>query len=223
MQARYVDGIDLEAILDADANVWQGARPVSLQLIGTPIGLQPAPAIMVSWIARKIGAVERVDVAAVHNGSALAFRLEWKDSTESHTLGDITSFVDGAGILFPSVAGAPIGSMGGPQQPVNAWYWRADENDSGRQVVAEGVGTTRPVDTTMVRGRGGWKDGRWRVVITRSLRVQTNEPVVQLTPGDKTQFGVAVWEGGNQERAGIKAYSIQWQDLTLEAAPTARR
>jgi DMSO reductase family type II enzyme heme b subunit len=223
MQARYVDGIDLEQILDADSSVWRPAEPLALQLIGTPIGLQPAPAVMVTWATRRIGAVSRVEVSALHNGSEIAFRLQWEDPSEDQTLSDTTSFVDGAGILFPSVPGAPIGSMGGPKMPVNAWYWRADENDSGRQVVAEGVGTTRPVDTSMVRGRGVWKGGDWRVVIARALRVQTSEPVAQLTPGDATQFGVAVWEGSNSERGGIKGYSIEWQELVLEAAPTAGR
>jgi DMSO reductase family type II enzyme heme b subunit len=223
MQARYVDGIDLEQILDAGSSVWREAGPLALQLIGTPIGLQPAPAVMVTWATKPIGAVNRVEVSAVHNGSTLAFRLEWEDPTEDQTLDDTTSFVDGAAVLFPSVAGAPIGSMGGPKMPVNAWYWRADENDSGRQVVAEGVGTTRPVDTSTVRGRGVWKGGRWQVVITRALRVQTTEPVVQLTPGETTQFGVAVWEGSHEERGGIKAYSIEWQELALDAPLTARR
>ena len=45
MQARYVDGIDLEQILDADSSVWRPAEHVALDLIGTPIGLQPAPAV----------------------------------------------------------------------------------------------------------------------------------------------------------------------------------
>jgi DMSO reductase family type II enzyme heme b subunit len=223
MQARYVDGIDLEQILDADSSVWRPAEHVALDLIGTPIGLQPAPAVMVTWATKLIGAVKSVEVSAVHNGSELAFRLNWVDPSHDQTRSDTTSFVDGAGILFPSVPGAPIGSMGGPKLPVNAWYWRADENDSGRQVVAEGVGTTRPVDTSTVRGRGVWKNGGWRVVISRALRMETSEPVAQLTPGEPAQFGVAVWEGSNSERGGIKGYSIQWQDLVLEAAPTAGR
>jgi complex iron-sulfur molybdoenzyme family reductase subunit gamma len=223
MHARYVDGIDLEEILDFEGRAWQGARTERLQMIGTPVGLQPAPAIVVSWAMKQIGAVDRVDVAAVHNGSALAFRLEWKDPTESRRLEDTTSFVDGAGVLLPSVVGAPIATMGAEGQPVNAWQWRADQDDGGNHVVAEGLGTTRPVDGTLVKSRGVWKDGRWRVVIGRPMRLQTSEPVAQLQPGQTTQFGVAIWEGSRGERAGIKAYSVDWRELVLDAALTARR
>jgi hypothetical protein len=41
--------------------------------------------------------------------------------------------------------------------------------------------------------------------------------VVQLTPGTHTGFGVAIWDGSNSERAGIKAFSgAVWLDLELE-------
>jgi DMSO reductase family type II enzyme heme b subunit len=60
-------------------------------------------------------------------------------------------------------------------------------------------------------------------VIARALRVETAEPVAQLAAGQTTGFAVAVWEGGNGERAGIKAFSGEWRELALAAAPTARR
>ena len=41
--------------------------------------------------------------------------------------------------------------------------------------------------------------------------------------GRSTSFGVAVWEGGRGERAGIKAFSGDWRELALQALPTARR
>jgi DMSO reductase family type II enzyme heme b subunit len=113
--------------------------------------------------------------------------------------------------------------MGAPGAAVNAWYWRADESGTGRHLVAEGLGTTRTLDTDIVRGAGVWKGGRWRVVIARALRVATDAPVAQLEPGTTTGFGVAVWEGEHGERAGIKAFSGDWQDLKLDPMPTARR
>jgi hypothetical protein len=48
--------------------------------------------------------------------------------------------------------------------------------------------------------------------------------VAQLEPGAATGFGVAVWDGSGGERAGIKAFSGPlWQELQLDAMPTARR
>ncbi len=222
MRARHHSGLALEALLDPDADAWRAARPESIKLVGTPLVLQPTAAIQVAWSKKQIGAVSRVAVSALCDASMLAFRLEWEDPTESRAIVDTVSFPDAAAIVLPSAPGAPLVTMGAPGQAVNAWYWRADE-EKGRNVVAEGIGTSRAADTELVAARGTWKGGRWRVVIARALRVRTAEPVAQLEPGQKTQFGVAVWEGSHGERAGLKAFSGEWRELDLDAPPAARR
>lgn len=222
MRVRYGADLEIDALLEPGAPAWGKAEPERIALIGTPLGLQPTPAIRVAWADRKIGAVASVSVAAVHDGRTLAFALEWSDPSENREMHDTTAFPDAAAIVLPVVAGAPMLTMGSPGLPVNAWYWRADEA-AGRDVVAEGIGTSRAVAGGPVAARGVWKGGRWRVVLTRDLRVQTSEPVAQLEPGQTTQFGVAVWEGGSGERAGIKAFSVDWRELVLDALPTARR
>ena len=213
---------DLELLLDPEGRPWKGVRPVSVPLLGTPLGMQPTEAVRVSWSAKKIGAVERVAVAAAHQGEFLAFRLEWRDATESRVVGDTTSFPDAAAILLPSTPTSSAVTMGAPGAAVNAWYWRADE-EHGRHVVAEGIGTSRTLDLALVRGRGVWKEGRWRVVVARALRVATGEPVAQLRPGERTGFAVAVWEGSSGERAGLKAFSGDWRELRLAGLSSARR
>lgn len=222
MLAAYVSGMKLEGVLDPEGPAWKAARPEQLAMMGTPIGLQPTDAIRVAWAHKKIGAIERMNAAAVHDGQTLAVRLEWADANENRALEDTTAFPDAAAVLFPGAPGAPAVTMGAPGLPVNAWHWRADE-EKGRQVIAEGIGTTREVDAGLVQVRGIWKGGRWRVVIARALKVATNEPVAQLDAGVKSQFAVAVWEGSHAERAGIKAFSVDWRDLNLASAPTARR
>jgi len=224
MQARYVPKFDPEAAAEPGSSLWSKVRSEAVPLMATPIGLQPNATIQVSWMPPKtIGATTGVEVSAVHDGQTLAFRLLWKDASENREIGDTTAFPDACGILLPSVTGAIVSTMGAPGLPVNAWYWRADEDGAGRQVVAEGLGTTRPVDDELVRGHGAWKEGRWQVVIARPMRIQSTEPVAQLEAGQTTGFAVAVWEGSNSERAGIKAFSGEWRELSLEAMPTARR
>ena len=224
MQARYVPKFDLDAAAEPGSSLWGATKPEAVPLIATPIGLQPNTTIQVSWMPPKnIGATTGVEAAAIHDGETIAFRLAWEDEQENGEIGDITGFPDACGVLFPAVTGAIVSTMGAPGLGVNAWYWRADEDGRGRQVVAEGLGTTRTVDVELVRGRGAWKDGRWQVVISRSMRIQTSELVAQLEPGQTTGFAVAVWEGSNSERAGIKAYSGEWRELQLEALPMARR
>jgi hypothetical protein len=198
MQARYVPKFDLDAAAEPGSPLWRVARPESVPLMATPIGLQPNATIQVSWMPPKaIGITVGVEVAAVHDGETLAFRLAWKDASESRELGDTTAFPDACGVLFPAVTGAIVSTMG--------------------------LGTTRTVDVELVRGRGAWKEGGWQVVIARPMRIQTPEAVAQLEAGQVTGFAVAVWEGSNSERAGIKAFSGEWRELSLEALPTARR
>jgi DMSO reductase family type II enzyme heme b subunit len=222
MRARYHAGLTPETLLDADADVWKGVRPEPLELVGTPLVLQPTAAIQVAWSKKSIGAVRGVWVAALCDAATLAFRLEWDDPTENRAIVDTVAFPDGAAIVLPSAPGAPLVTMGAPGQAVNAWYWRADE-EKGRNVVAEGIGTSRTADAELVAARGTWKGGRWRVVIARALRVRSTESVAQLEPGQRTQFGVAVWEGSHGERAGLKAFSGDWRELLLDAPPAARR
>jgi len=223
MKVEYVPHIDVDAALDPNGGLWIGPPVEKVALIGTPVGLQPTEAIRVSWMEKKIGAVESVEVAALHDGQTVAFHLAWSDATENRGMDDTTAFPDAAGILLRVVEGAPSVTMGAPSLPVNAWYWRADEDGRGRQVVAEGLGTTRPVEGDGVKGRGVWRDGRWQVVITRAMKQSTPEPVAQLSPGQITGFGVAIWEGSHGERAGIKAFSGDWLELGLSNLPMARR
>ena len=86
-------------------------------------------------------------------------------------------------------------------------------------MLAEGLGTSRTIDYEQVRGNGVYKDGRWQVVITRALKVESPDNPAQLEPGQSSGFGMAIWEGGQGERAGIKAISgDDWIKLDIEAA-----
>ena len=218
MLASFVRGAPLEWILDPGADPWRKAAPERIALIGTPLGLQPTAVIRNAWADRKIGAVDRVDVAALHNGEVLAFRLEWSDGSENRDLTDTNVFPDAAAVMFPAKPGAPLMTMGAAGMPVNAWYWRADNDTQGRQVLAEGIGTSRTPDLESVRTHGLWKGGRWGLVIARPLRVAGAEPFVQLAPGASTEFAVAIWEGSNGERGGIKSFSGSWRELRLAPA-----
>ena len=222
MRAHYVTAAKLTELLEPSAAGWRAARPEILKLVGTPLALQPTAAIQVAWAKRRIGAVDRVEVAALHDGGRMAFHLDWPDATENREVSDTVMFPDAAAVLLATVPGAPLISMGAPGLPVNAWYWRADEAQ-GREVVAEGIGTSRTLATPLVTARALWKGGRWQLVIVRPLRESASETVAQLEPGGTTPFAVAVWEGSNSERAGIKAFSGEWRELVLDAIPVAKK
>ena len=221
MRVRHVPRLDVESVLDPHGSVWREARSIGIEMLGTPLALQPTEAIRTRWAGKKIGAVEHVELSAVHDGNLLAFRLEWSDPTENAEASENDVFIDGAAVLLPVVPGALVSTMGEPGKPVNAWYWRADEA-RGFEVIAEGIGTSQTLDSERVRSRGVWKGGKWRVVLARAMRVDTKETVAQLESGARTGFAVAVWDGASGERAGIKAFSGEWREMVLETPPAAR-
>ena len=223
MKVRQVPRFDVDTVLQPDAALWRAEKPETVKLKGTPLDMQPSGAIKTSWAGKKIGAVEVVQVAAIHDGERIAFRLEWSDPSENREISDITEFVDGCGILFPTVPFAPMAVMGAVGMAVNAWYWRADENGRGRQLLAEGLGTTRIIDYELVVGNGVYESGHWHTVITRAMKVQSSENLAQFEPGQAAGFAVAIWEGGHGERAGLKAISgDDWLKLDIEAAAGAK-
>jgi DMSO reductase family type II enzyme heme b subunit len=223
MQVRQVPRFEVDAVLQPDAAVWRAQKVESVKLKGTPLDMQPSGAIKVNWAGKKIGAVDTVEVAAIHDGERIAFRLEWNDPVENREIDDITQFVDGCGVLFPTVEFAPMAVMGAVGMAVNAWYWRADENGRGRQLLAEGLGTTRVIDYETVKGHGVYENGRWHVVITRAMKLQSPENLAQFEPGRSSGLGVAIWEGSHGERAGLKAISgDDWIKLDIEAATATK-
>lgn len=216
MKVNYSAAATVEQLLNAQDAVWQQAAAASLSLQGTPAAMQPTAAIRNTWENKPIGATGKVEVKALHNGEVLAFQLSWADPNHNTNHGDNSVWPDAAAVALPLHQDAPLMTMGAQGMPMAAWYWRADEKDLGFQVVAQGPGTSQIIDKT-VRTSGSWKDGRWTVVIARTFKSAESPNIIQLEPGKDSRFGVAIWEGGRQERGGLKAYSGDWQALEIAA------
>ena len=197
MKASYAANTNLETLLDPDANAWRGKAAETVALIGTPVGLQPTAAIRASWMNKRIGAIEKVSVVALHNGEFLAFRLEWADATEDGSIADNDNFPDAAAIALPAAENAPLALMGAPGTPVNAWYWRADQPDAAREISAEGLGSMKREDVPeRWRFEAAYEAGFWQLELT--------------LPGWSTldasgRVAAAIWRGSAQERGGLKS------------------
>ena len=50
--------------------------------------------------------------------------------------------------------------------------------------------------------------------MARTLSVE--DEAVQFEAGGTYKVGCAVWQGSNNERAGLKSYSNSWYELELE-------
>jgi DMSO reductase family type II enzyme heme b subunit len=206
------------ALRSPGSTLWSAEPGTAVDLMGTPIGLQPSPYVMTSWAQENIGRVGRLRVKSAHNGKEIAFHLEWEDRSRETALTDTNVFPDGAGLLFPLVADAPLITMGAEAQPVNAWHWRADRPGHARSNVARGLGTTQVTDESSITADATWEDGRWRLVFARALQVSPAKgDAIQFSVGETTQVAFAVWEGGNGERGGIKAFSPNWLELVPQA------
>jgi len=79
--------------------------------------------------------------------------------------------------------------------------------------MSEGWGSMTVKPDQHADGRGEWKNGVWRVVITTPLVTESrNAP--HYAPGDKSFAAFAVWDGGNGEVGSRKAWS-SWVPMVL--------
>ena len=208
--------VDKSTLLDPKAGVWREAEAVTLQLQATPVAMQPSKYIREAFDQSAIGAVKRLEVRALHNGSYVFFRLEWPDPDKDDDVSEPNRFADGAAVMFPFGEDAPLITMGSQAQPVNQWLWRADL-EKPYNVTTAGLGTTYRTPESFIEAGSVWERGRWAVVLARSLETPDPDNHVTFKPGGTIKAGFCVWEGSNQERAGLKAYSPNWTEFTLEA------
>jgi hypothetical protein len=211
-------------------------------------------------------AVNAMTVQVVHDGTALAVRLEWKDASKSDRL-VVGEFGDQVAVEFPhefKKDALPSPMMGNPGARVEVWQWRAAfqaDLDRGRPLdtkdlypnanvdvypdqvlqatdarpymgavgvenlitraertpvleqVAEGWGTlTIQPDDQQADGKGVWRDGVWRVVMTHPLDGGAGD--VRFAAGGETAAAFAVWDGGSREVGPRKAWA-PWVALKL--------
>ena len=204
--------------LNPEAPEWAQIAPRRVALAPTPIGLQPTPYIQKQWADKPYGRAGMLDARALTDGQSIFIRLEWADTTEDRDPKGTEAFADGAAVVFPVNADAPLVTMGAPGAPVNAWQWRADMPEgTGRNVTAEGLGTSMESPSNVLKTASLWKAGHWAVVFSRPLHVGGAEGGgAEFAPGAETKVAFAVWNGSNGERAGIKAFSQTWLALKIE-------
>jgi DMSO reductase family type II enzyme heme b subunit len=207
-----------EELLDTEASVWAQAEEASVDMLPTPIDLQPTEYIQKTYQSRPYGEVTSIKVRCLHNGDSIFVRIEWAEPNPSRELNNVNAFADGCGVLFPVAGDAIITEMGSVSQPVNAWHWRADYNDKPNSVTSTSRGTSVRYTTNPLVARSAWKDGTWQVVMGRPFVVaEPHRRMIELKPGATVKAGFAIWRGSNLERGGIKAYSPAWNDLVIEA------
>ena len=198
--------------MEPDAPQWADSEEASLDMVQTPLEMQPTPYIQKSWTDKPYGRITPLTVRAQHDGTTLAVRIAW-----TAVGGENPDFPDAVAFALP-VKGEPmLVSMGEPDAPIHILLWqgRKSGKDSLRSVLASGIGSSRPGPAIRSAVMATRDDNRFAVVIARALGGGGETAPVKA--GKTAKIGFAVWDGANEERAGIKAFSIDWADLTLDA------
>jgi len=203
-------------LLNCQSGVWQSGQKV-IETTATPLANQPSPYIKGVYEEDKIGAVKKFTAKSVHNGKEIFFYFEWDSPNPNTKIADIQVFPDGIAILFPfkDIDKTQINEMGSQEYPTNAWYWRPDFEQPKNQI-SHGLSTSLYTDKTSIKSDSEWANGKWHVVMGRPLKAnRKGEETIDLQPGQKIGIGFAVWEGGNGERGGVKAFSKEWMELVV--------
>ena len=157
--------------------------PLSGQVITRPVWPEPT--------------ARALSVRSIHNGTDIAFLLEWQDNTKNDRLTPGT-FRDGVAIGLPLGDAPAFFCMGQLDHYINIWHWKADwQSDIDRRAARstekqrEGVRTFEVIPRRVssvedligggfstlttkekqgrVQGKATWKDGVWHVVMRRPL------------------------------------------------------
>jgi DMSO reductase family type II enzyme heme b subunit len=205
---------DTIELLEPGASQWAPVAPETLALSPTPILSQPSAYVQAVWKDGDYGVTRQVSVQAAHNGESIFFRLSWPDATKDDSIADTNAFADAAAVLFPEKGDAPLTSMGSPDQPVFAWLWRPDLEEP-YQVSAQGIGSSQRLTGKGIAARSRHNGDGWTVVISR--RLSGKGAGLLLAPGATGKVAFAVWQGSEKERGGLKAVTLEWQPLEIEA------
>jgi len=103
----------------------------------------------------------------------------------------------------------------GPTSGLFNLFPQSSHKSPVEDIVAVGISsiTTKPSRFQNLQGKGVWRDGRWQVVVYKPL--DSKDPSCpQFKPGSRLNTAVAVWNGSQQDRNGMKSLS-NWTELRI--------
>lgn len=188
---------------------WERIPTAQIPMIATPLQMQPTEYIRNSWENKLYGSIPTLKIASVHDGQTWAVRATWQGSGPGKT-----DFPDALAVALPVRNKPVLALMGDVDAPIHYLRWSADK-PGVLSLIANGIGRSAPGPSFKQVAQAVATGKTWNLVIARPMGTGNN--IAPLLPGKKTGLGFAVWQGANEERAGIKAFSIDWTELELEA------
>lgn len=203
------DTIFLRSQNDPDDLIWSRLPVYSTYLL-------PAPPVHQSVKLRFDDGATRgkhIYFQVARSSDRFYVRLRWKDATEDRAT-TVDDFRDGVAVQYALNDTDTSYMMGsGPEQPVNIWYWRADQNRV-ENLAAGGYGSTTTLTEQTVSGDSAYvtnqvpQHSSWQVVMSRPLAAKGEFEVDferAIVP-----MGFAVWQGSDEERNGNKRVTHTW-------------
>lgn len=169
-------------------------------------------------------AVGDIFVKALYNAKEMGFMLEWDDPSLSRFNEEAGTFEDQVAIQFPVElypgAKKPYFLMGDDKKPVNLWTWKAESNlfvESN----ANGIDKEREQgkESQAISGKGVYQEGRYRVVMKRSLTTPDTQNDIQFQSGKFVPVAFYAWEGTNGETKSKRAISHWYFSLIEPETP----
>jgi len=164
--------------------------------------------------------VKDLKVRALHDGTQVAFLLEYADPTENPDDAAALEFMVGDKKAH-FAHGQPMAQVEGG--PVNIWFWKNKDNKA-LDMNAKGFGTLKTQDHQDVKAKGVYANGAWKVVFSRNLSTDHPDEDTQVKPGEFINIAFAVWDGRKDgagdlvEKGSQKAVSSWWY-FRAEAPP----
>ena len=178
---------------------WNAIASAAVPLKPVALESQPTAYLRSVWKDRDYGQVAEGQVKAASDGERLYLRVEWPDDPAPNG-----EFQDAVSAVFPTNGSGVLATMGDAEKPLSLWFWEHGRPEALR-LTARGPGVFRKEARDGVAAEGVLADGRWSVVLSG--------PAVAAENG---KVGLAVWNGSNEERAGLAAVSREWLQLEME-------
>lgn len=173
-----------------------------IDLITAPPGLSPGGYVSKAYADRLEPRTKTARVEAKKNGPAWHIELGWPCTEPVTSLSDsVDTFVDAAAILTSSNPSTSWMTMGDTGDAVTGVLWRADQK-ALTGIYAEGLGTVERLPTPEGAAvTSEWNDGEWILEMDFDSWTQLDQ---------QQQIAIAIWQGAEQDRGGLKSVSSQW-------------
>lgn len=157
----------------------------------------------------------------------LHWKADWQKDVDAGFQDLEVAFPNAAFDYYPPLVGAQLPLKLPDAYPVEArvrlpgWHVGNPLSQPVKQVPVEklraiGPGTLEHLPTQNVTGRGIWKDGRWKVVLTKPMKAVDPEEIT-IEPGSTYALAFTVWSGADGDRGSRKSITKLGQ-LAVEAS-----